>query len=159
MPLLFALFGIALRGAAFAFRKYAPTLAQARLFGAVFAVPSLITRFFLGAAVGAIAWGRVPLRGRRGVWGAWLHPTSLLGGLMATCTCSFLAGTFLEADAARVGSVPSVDAVRLDGERETHRAPTSAVTTPDRQDTGNLPTALVQSVRAQRNASIWTPRG
>ncbi len=101
LPLLFALLGIVLRGAAFAFRKYAATLGQARLFGAVFAVSSLITPFFLGAVVGAIASGRVPIQGRGDVWGSWLHPTSILGGLMAIGTSAFLAGTFLVADAAR----------------------------------------------------------
>ena len=38
VPMLLALLGIVLRGASFAFRKYAATLGQARLFGAVFAV-------------------------------------------------------------------------------------------------------------------------
>src|ERR1700710_2065737 len=37
LPLTFAGFGIVLRGSAFAFRKFAPSLAQARLFGAMFA--------------------------------------------------------------------------------------------------------------------------
>ena len=54
VPLLLALLGIVLRGASFAFRKYAATLAQARFFGVVFAASSVITPFFLGAAAGAI---------------------------------------------------------------------------------------------------------
>jgi hypothetical protein len=45
LPMLLALLGIVLRGAAFAFRKYAGTLEQARVFGAVFAGSSLITPF------------------------------------------------------------------------------------------------------------------
>ena len=60
IPLILALAGIVLRGASFAFRKYAATMAQARLYGAVFAGSSLITPFFLGAVAGAIASGRVP---------------------------------------------------------------------------------------------------
>jgi cytochrome bd ubiquinol oxidase subunit II len=44
VPLLLTLLGIVLRGASFAFRKYAATLAQARLFGIVFAGSSLVTK-------------------------------------------------------------------------------------------------------------------
>ncbi len=101
LPLLFALLGIVLRGAAFAFRKYAATLGQARLFGVVFAGSSLITPFFLGAVAGAIASGRVPLTGGGGLWDSWLNPTSMVGGLVAVGTCVFLAGVFLVADADR----------------------------------------------------------
>ena len=81
VPLMLALLGIVLRGASFAFRKYAATLGQARLFGVVFAGSSLITPFFLGAAVGAIASGRVPADGNGDLFGSWLTPTSLLGGV------------------------------------------------------------------------------
>ncbi|GAB2978335.1 cytochrome d ubiquinol oxidase subunit II [Nocardioides montaniterrae] len=101
LPLLLALLGIVLRGAAFAFRKYADTLAQARLFGVVFALSSVITPFFLGTVAGAIASGRVPATGQGDVWSSWLNPTSLFGGVIAVGTCAFLAGCFLCADAAR----------------------------------------------------------
>jgi cytochrome d ubiquinol oxidase subunit II len=101
LPMLFALLGIVLRGAAFAFRKYAATLAQARLFGVVFAGSSLITPFFLGAVAGAVASGRIPAEGRGDVWSSWLNPTSLIGGVIAVGTCAFLAGVFLVADADR----------------------------------------------------------
>ena len=103
LPMLLALLGIVLRGAAFAFRKYAATLGQARLFGAVFAVSSVVTPFFLGAVAGAIASGRVPATGRGDLWSSWLSPTSVFGGLIAVGTCAFLAGTFLTADAVRSG--------------------------------------------------------
>jgi cytochrome bd ubiquinol oxidase subunit II len=101
VPLMLALLGIVLRGASFAFRKYAATLGQARLFGVVFAGSSLITPFFLGAAVGAIASGRVPAEGGGDLFESWLTPTSMLGGAIAVGTCSFLAGAFLLADATR----------------------------------------------------------
>jgi cytochrome d ubiquinol oxidase subunit II len=103
VPLVLALAGIVLRGAAFAFRKYAPSLGQARVYGAVFAGSSLITPFFLGAVAGAIASGRVPAEGYGDRWSSWLHPTSIFGGLIAVGTCAFLAGTFLCADAERAG--------------------------------------------------------
>lgn len=103
LPMLLALLGIVLRGASFAFRKYAATLGQARLFGAIFAVSSVITPFFLGAVAGAIASGRVPATGRGDLWTSWLNPTSVFGGIIAVGTCAFLAGTFLCADARRSG--------------------------------------------------------
>ena len=103
LPMLLALLGIVLRGASFAFRKYAATLSQARLFGAVFAISSVITPFFLGTVVGAIASGRVPATGRGDLWTSWLNPTSVSGGVIAVGSCAFLAGTFLCADARRSG--------------------------------------------------------
>jgi cytochrome d ubiquinol oxidase subunit II len=45
---------------AFVFRKSSSTLVQARFFGVLFASSSVITPFFFGAAVGAVASGRVP---------------------------------------------------------------------------------------------------
>ena len=101
VPLMLALAGIVLRGAGFAFRKYAETFAQARLFGAVFAASSLITPFFLGTVAGAIASGRVPAHGYGDPVGSWINPTSLVGGCLAVTTSVFLAGTFLTADADR----------------------------------------------------------
>jgi cytochrome bd ubiquinol oxidase subunit II len=101
VPMFLALLGIILRGASFAFRKYAETLAQARLFGAIFALSSVVTPFFLGAVAGAIASGRVPASGRGELIGSWVNPTSLFGGVIAVGTCAFLAGVFLCADADR----------------------------------------------------------
>lgn len=113
LPLALALVGIVLRGASFAFRKYSSTLGQARLFGAVFAASSLITPFFLGAAAGAVASGRVPAEGNGDVLGSWLHPTSLFGGAIAVGTCAFLAGTFLTADALRSGHADLSEKLRV----------------------------------------------
>ncbi len=103
LPLLFALLGIVLRGAGFAFRKYSETISQARLYGALFAGSSLITPFFLGAAAGAVASGRIPAEGQGPAWESWLTTTSMLVGVIAVATCAFLAGTFLTADAERAG--------------------------------------------------------
>ena len=103
LPMLLALLGIVLRGASFAFRKYAATLGQARAFGAVFAISSVITPFFFGTVAGAIASGRVPATGRGDLWTSWINPTSIFGGVIAVGTCAVLAGTFLCADARRSG--------------------------------------------------------
>lgn len=112
VPLLLALFGIVLRGAGFAFRKYAATIAQARLFGAVFAGSSVITPFFLGAVAGGIASGRVPATGRGDLWSSWLNSTSVFGGVIAVGASALLAGTFLCADASRAGQERLVEQLR-----------------------------------------------
>ena len=113
LPLALALLGIVLRGASFAFRKYSATLAQARLFGVLFATSSLITPFFLGAVAGAIASGRVPADGHGAALSSWLHPTSVFGGAIAVGTCAFLAGTFLTADALRSGHESLSEKLRI----------------------------------------------
>jgi cytochrome bd ubiquinol oxidase subunit II len=103
IPFSLVAVGIVLRGAGFAFRKFASTLGEARLFGAVFAASSVITPFFLGMIAGAVASGRVPMEGGD-VWHSWTGPTSWVGGSLAVLTCSFLAATFLAADASRAGN-------------------------------------------------------
>lgn len=113
IPLMLALLGIVLRGASFAFRKYSATMAQARLFGIIFAASSLITPFFLGAVAGALASGRVPAEGTGDLISSWTHPTSLFGGVIAVGTCAFLAGSFLTADAARSGHTDLAEHLRI----------------------------------------------
>jgi cytochrome d ubiquinol oxidase subunit II len=100
VPWMLVGLGIVLRGAAFAFRKFAADVDEARLEGAVFASSSVITPFFLGMIAGGIADGRVPLAGGD-IWSSWTGPTSWIGGTLAVLTCSFLAATFLAADAER----------------------------------------------------------
>jgi len=99
IPFSLAGLGIVARGSAFAFRKFAPTIATARLFGALFALSSVVTPFLLGCIVGAIASGRVPADGQGDVWTSLTGPTSLVGGTLAVLTCAFVAATFLAAEA------------------------------------------------------------
>ncbi|MFI1004113.1 cytochrome d ubiquinol oxidase subunit II [Streptomyces galbus] len=102
LPLTLAALGIIARGAAFAFRKASTELWQRRLFGACFAVSSLVTPFFLGTVAGAVASGRVPAGLAEGnVVTSWLNPTSVLGGVLAVLTCAHLAAVYLCADAER----------------------------------------------------------
>ena len=103
IPWLLVGLGIVLRGGAFAFRKFSSSLAEARLHGIVFAVSSVVTPFFLGMIAGAVASGRVPADGTGDLWRSWTGPTSWVGGALAVLTVSFLAATFLAADAARGG--------------------------------------------------------
>jgi len=104
VPLTAVAFGVILRGSAFAFRKSVTEPALRRLFGAAFALSSVVTPFFLGAATGAIASGRVPTRvGAGDVLRSWLNPSGVLGGVLAVGVCSYLAAVYLCADARRAG--------------------------------------------------------
>ena len=101
VPLTLAAVGIILRGSAFAFRKASIALSSRRLFGAIFALSSVLTPFFLGAVVGGVASGRVPAAGTGSLTRSWLNPTSALGGVLAVVVCAFLAAVYLTADADR----------------------------------------------------------
>ncbi|MEU8675441.1 cytochrome d ubiquinol oxidase subunit II [Streptomyces sp. NPDC048560] len=100
LPLALAAMGLVLRGAGFAFRKPSRRLVDRRLYGAVFAVASLVTPFFLGAAVGGVASGRVS-PGTDASVDAWSSPTALMFGLVAVATTAFLGAVFLTGDACR----------------------------------------------------------
>ncbi len=102
VPFWLAGLGIIMRAAGFALRKYAPSFTAARVAGATFALSSLVTPFFLGSIAGAVASGRVdPTETTRGV--SPLTLTSIVGGVLAVLTCTFLAGLFLTAEAERLG--------------------------------------------------------
>ncbi|HEX6456307.1 MAG TPA: cytochrome d ubiquinol oxidase subunit II, partial [Solirubrobacterales bacterium] len=60
VPIALAALGIVLRGAGFAFRKSVVTLNEERAAGAIFALSSVLTPFFMGTVIGAIASGNVP---------------------------------------------------------------------------------------------------
>jgi cytochrome d ubiquinol oxidase subunit II len=104
VPLTLAAFGVILRGSAFAFRKSVSEVSLKRLFGATFALSSVLTPFFLGTVAGAVASGRVPPGNAAGdAVRSWVNPTSLLGGTMAVGVCAYLAAVYLCADARRDG--------------------------------------------------------
>ncbi|MCA1823505.1 MAG: cytochrome d ubiquinol oxidase subunit II [Mycobacteriales bacterium] len=106
VPLTLAALGVILRGAGFAFRKSVPEVRLKQLFGAMFAVSSVLTPFFLGAVAGGIASGRVPAGNAAGdPIGSWWNPTSVLGGVLAVGSCAYLAAVYLTGDATRAGDV------------------------------------------------------
>jgi cytochrome d ubiquinol oxidase subunit II len=111
LPLAFAAVGIVLRGSAFAFRKVSHRLTGGRAFGLVFSLSSVVTPFFLGTVLGAIASGRVPAAGNGDPIGSWLNPTSIALGLLAVAAGAYIAAAFLTADARRTAST-LVDAFR-----------------------------------------------
>ncbi|MFE4819078.1 cytochrome d ubiquinol oxidase subunit II [Streptomyces sp. NPDC056704] len=112
LPLALAAVGLVLRGAGFALRKPTRRLAGRRIYGAVFAVSSLLTPFFLGAAVGGIATGRVA-PGTQASADAWSNGTSVIAGLLTVAATAFLGAVFLTADARRFDAPDLVGYFRL----------------------------------------------
>jgi cytochrome bd ubiquinol oxidase subunit II len=104
LPLTLIALGVIARGAAFAFRKAIDQPWAERLFGAAFALSSVVTPWFLGAAAGAVASGRVPPGLARGsAVTSWLNPVSAVTGTFAVAACAFLAASYLTLDARRAG--------------------------------------------------------
>ncbi len=100
IPLTLITFGIVLRGANFVFRAHAASVVGAsKVFGYFFGASSLITPFFLGLCVGAIASGdiRVDPEGRilSSYFTPWLQPFPIMIGLLAVALCAFLAAVYL----------------------------------------------------------------
>ena len=101
VPLTLAVLGIVLRGSGFAFRSSVEGLQARRAAGAVFALSSVITPFFMGAVVGAIAVGNVPAHGNGDAFSIWLAPAPLFIGVMFVATSAYLAAVFLVGDSRR----------------------------------------------------------
>jgi cytochrome d ubiquinol oxidase subunit II len=114
IPLFIAAVGIIFRGAAYALRAGTSTPGESRTIDTVTAVASIITPFALGAAVGGIASGRVPVGNAAGdLATSWLNPTSILIGVLAVVTAAYLAAVYLAADAVRLGKSDLARAFRV----------------------------------------------
>lgn len=104
IPLFVAAIGVIFRGAAFALRGQAATINEARVLGATFALSSVLVPYFLGAALGGIASGRVPVGNAAGdLITSWVNPTSVVIGVLAVATGAYVAAVFLAGDAVRAG--------------------------------------------------------
>jgi cytochrome d ubiquinol oxidase subunit II len=99
VPLALAAVGIVLRGAGFAFRKSIESLQARRAMGAAFAISSVLTPFFMGTVVGAVAAGNVPAGGNGDAFSSWIAPLPLLVGALFVASGAYLAAVFLIADA------------------------------------------------------------
>jgi cytochrome bd ubiquinol oxidase subunit II len=105
IPLSLAALGIVFRGAGFAFHHSARRAGGRALAWTVFGLASVLTPFFLGTVVGAIAGGRVPVGNAAGdAVTSWLNPLSLLIGALFVTTGAYLASMFLVSDARRAGA-------------------------------------------------------
>ena len=103
VPLSVSLLGIVLRGVGFAFRHTAERLRMQQFTGATFAAASLITPFFMGTAVGAVATGQVPVHPAGNVLAAWTSPTAILTGFLFVAACGYVSAVFLVAEARQRG--------------------------------------------------------
>src|SRR6187200_614562 len=105
IPLSLAALGIVLRGSGFAFHHTARRAGGRALAATVFGLASVLTPFFMGTVIGAIAGGRVPVGNAAGdAVTSWLNPLSLLIGALFVTTGAYLAAVFLVSDARRAGT-------------------------------------------------------
>lgn len=102
LPLALAALGIVLRGSGFAF-GHVFTDRAGRVSETIFALSSLITPFFMGTVVGAIAGGEVEAGGTAGAFEAWTGPLPLLTGGLFVVSCAYLASIFLLDECRRAG--------------------------------------------------------
>ena len=103
VPLALAALGIVLRGSGFAFRKSIRRLELRRAMGATFAISSVLTPFFMGTVVGAVAAGNVPADGNGDAFSSWIDPLPILTGVLFVATGAYLAAVFLVADSRGAG--------------------------------------------------------
>ena len=105
VPLSLAALGIVLHGSGFAFHKTARRFKGRAAAERAFGVSSLLTPFFMGTVVGAIAGGRVPAGNAAGdPVSSWLNPLSLVTGSLFVATGAYLAAVFLVSDARRAAA-------------------------------------------------------
>jgi cytochrome d ubiquinol oxidase subunit II len=113
VPLFIAGIGIILRGTAYALRSGAGSAREQRRIEVITALSSILTPFALGAVIGGIASGRVPVGNASGdPVTSWINPTSLILGVIAVATAAYLAAVYLAADAVRIGRPELEDAFR-----------------------------------------------
>jgi cytochrome d ubiquinol oxidase subunit II len=96
-PLVIALIGINLRGAAFAFRHFGrETGRDVPLIARTFEIASVLTPLALGVAVAATATGRITAQGAGGGGThLWLTPFSVVGGVTGMAICAYLAPIYM----------------------------------------------------------------
>jgi cytochrome bd ubiquinol oxidase subunit II len=102
VPLALAALGIVLRGSGFAFRHALPGPVRApatRMFG----ISSLLTPFFMGTVVGAVASGEVPAGGGGNPISSWTGILPLITGVLFVAVSAYLAAVFLVRDAGAAG--------------------------------------------------------
>ncbi|MDQ3890107.1 MAG: cytochrome d ubiquinol oxidase subunit II [Actinomycetota bacterium] len=104
VPLFLASIGIVLRGTAYAIHAGTAREIERLAVDVVFSVSSILTPFALGAAIGGIASGRVPVGNAEGdLVTSWVNPTSFVIGVIAVASGAYLAAVYLAGDAARAG--------------------------------------------------------
>jgi cytochrome d ubiquinol oxidase subunit II len=111
LPFTLILFGIVLRGAAFAFRAHgAGDDGEPSGWGTAFGIASTITPFLLGACAGAVASGAVSSSaGSTSLFASWLSPFAITCGSLALAICAGLAASYLAVEQASVSPELAAD--------------------------------------------------
>jgi cytochrome d ubiquinol oxidase subunit II len=105
IPLSLAALGIVLRGSGFAFQHTARRARGRAVAERLFGLASVLTPFFMGTVVGAVAGGRVPLGNAAGdAVTSWVNPLSLVIGALFVATGAYLSAVFLVSDSRRAGA-------------------------------------------------------
>jgi cytochrome bd ubiquinol oxidase subunit II len=102
IPLALAALGIVLRGSGFAFRHALPGPVQ-RPATRVFGISSVLTPFFMGTVVGAIASGEVPAGGDGDPTASWTGFLPLTTGVLFVVVAAYTAAVFLVRDSGAAG--------------------------------------------------------
>ena len=123
IPLSLAALGIVLRGSGFAFHHTARRARGRALAETFFGLASVLTPFFMGTVVGAIAGGRVPVGNATGdAVTSWLNPLSLVIGALFVAT----APTSRRCSSS---ATPGVPALPISSGTSSNRALVAAVVT------------------------------
>jgi cytochrome bd ubiquinol oxidase subunit II len=105
IPLSLAALGIVLRGSGFAFQHTVTDARGRAMAERFFGLASVLTPFFLGTVVGAIAGERVPVGNTAGdLVTSWVNPLSLVLGALFVATGAYLSAVFLVSDARGAGA-------------------------------------------------------
>ena len=102
IPLALAALGIVLRGSGFAFRHALPGPVE-RPASRVFGFASVLTPFFMGTVVGAIASGEVPAGGDGDPTSSWTGFLPLVTGVLFVLLTAYTAAVFLVRDSGAAG--------------------------------------------------------
>jgi cytochrome bd ubiquinol oxidase subunit II len=102
IPLALAALGIVLRGSGFAFRHALTGPVQGPA-TRVFGIASLLTPFFMGTVVGAIASGEVPAAGDGDPTSSWTGFLPLVTGALFVALAAYTAAIFLVRDSGSAG--------------------------------------------------------
>ena len=102
IPLALAALGIVLRGAGFAFRHALPGPVE-RPATRIFGLASVLTPFFMGTVVGAIASGEVPAGGDGDPTASWTGFLPLTTGVLFVMVAAYTAAVFLVRDSGAAG--------------------------------------------------------
>jgi cytochrome d ubiquinol oxidase subunit II len=99
IPIGLAALGLVFRGLAYALHGAANAPIELRAVDVTFAISSILSAFTLGAGIGAIASGRVPVGNAAGnLITSWLNPTSAMLGSLTVVVGALLAAVYLASD-------------------------------------------------------------